>query len=74
MLGVRKKNTSRFSQVMGVYSVFAGLHGHSALQSFKCVRGGCGHTLCAYTKLTFCLHHLGTAVLSSLHSGEVVLL
>ena len=44
---------------------------HSALQSFKCVCVECGHT-CVYTKLTFHLHTLGTAVLSSLHSGVVV--
>ena len=28
-----------------------------SLQSFKCVRVEKGHTLCAHTKLTFCLHH-----------------
>ena len=39
-----------------VYSVSVGLHGHSALHSFKCVWVGVD-TLYAYTKLTFHLHH-----------------
>ena len=66
MIGFAKQ----IHQVMGVYSVFVGLHGHSALQSFKCVGGGCGHIMCIH-KAHF---PLGTAVLSSLHSGVVVML
>ena len=53
----------------GVFSVSGFCY--SALQSFKCVCVERGHT-CAYTKLTFCLTTLGTAVLSSLHSGVFV--
>ena len=50
-----KKNTSRFSQVMGVYSVFVGFV--SQLCSFfKCVCVERGHTW-VYTKLTSRLHH-----------------
>ena len=72
MLGVCKKNyISGFFQVMGVYSVFVGFRGHSALQSFKCVCVECGHT-CAHTiKAHFSVLTLGTAVLSSLYSGAV---
>ena len=49
----------------GVFSVCG--FGHSALNA--CVE--CGHTLCAYIKLTFCLHH-ARHILSSLHSGVVL--
>ena len=49
----------------GVFSVCG--FGHSALNA--CVERG--HTLCAYIKLTFCLHH-AQHILSSLHSGVVL--
>ena len=72
MLGVCKKNTSGFSQVMGVYSVFVGFHGHSALQSLKCVCVWSVDTR-VHTQSSFSIFTLGTAVLYSLHSGVVVM-
>ena len=67
---VMKKKIPRFSQVIGVYSVFVGFC-HSALQSNVCVwsvdtRVYTQRSLSVFTML------IGTAVLSSLYSGVVV--
>ena len=69
------KNTSGFSQVMGVSSVFVGFHGHSDLQSFKCVCvcGVWSVDTRVHTQSSFSIFTLGTAVLYSLHSGVVIL-
>ena len=56
MLGfcTKIKQTSGFSQVAVVYSVFVSFVTQLSSPSNVCVEHG--HT-CAYTKLTFCLHH-----------------
>ena len=69
--GLQKTYFWVFSSNGGVFrAVLVGLCGHSALQSFKCVCGGCGYMLCAYTMLVFTT--IGTAVLSSLWHGCTV--
>ena len=69
MLGFvhNKKSTSRFSQVMGVYSVFVGFVSQLCSFYLNCVwsvdtRGYTQSSLPIFTTL-------GTAVLSSLYSG-----
>ena len=56
-----------------VYSMFVCLHGHSPLQSFKCACVGGMDTHCVHIQSSLSVFtKLGTAVLSSLHSGVVV--
>ena len=72
-----KEKNSRFSQVMGVYSVFVGFVTQLCSPSNVCV---CV-CVCVWSMDTHCVHTqsslsifttLETAVLSSLHSGVVV--
>ena len=66
MLGfcTKIKQTSGFSQIVVVYSVFVGFVTQLSSPSNVCVERG--HT-CVYTKLTFCLHHARLAHLYCLH-------
>ena len=73
MLAICKKKTFEFSQLMGVYSVFAGCM-VTQLCSLSNVCVGGVDTRCVDTQsLLSVFTMLGTAVLSSLHSGVVVL-
>ena len=69
MLGIRKKKCFQFFPSMRIYSVFLGLHGHSAVLQM-CMWGVNTHVHTQSSLSTFTT--LGTAVLSSLHSGVVL--